>query len=499
MMSRQPSEIVAAVDLGSNSFHMIVARDVQGDVKVLDRLREPVRLGAGFDAEQNLSDEMQRRALDCLQRFGQRLRDLPPGSVRAVGTNALRQAANAGEFLARAEQALGHPIGIIAGAEEARLIYLGVAHSLAADDKPRLVVDIGGGSTEIIIGAGFTPRHMESLDMGCVSVSQRFFADGTISARAVERALMTARLELEPVEASFRDLGWVNAVGASGTIRAAHGIVTAAGWSSDTLNRGALRKLLDAMIDAGHVNKLTVPGLSAERAPVLPGGVVILLAIFEALDIKQMGVAKGALREGVLYDLLGRIHDHDVRGDSVASLARRHHVAAEHAQRVRQTAKQCLAQVESAWGFVDHEISRWLDWAAQLHEIGLNVSHNQYQQHGAYIIENADLAGFSAQEQKLLALLVRAHRRKFPVKFFKDIPDGTARLMQRLAILLRLAVLLRRGRSAGSLPKFTLEAGKKSLDILFPAGWLDAHPLTRGDLEQEASYLEAVGFELRYR
>lgn len=491
-------ETVAAVDLGSNSFHMIVAHDRDGQLSVIDRLREPVRLGAGLNDTNQLSQDAQQRALDCLERFGQRLRSLHPDSVRAVGTNTLRRAGNAAEFLAKAEQVLGYPIDIIGGMEEARLIYLGVAHGLA-DDKQRLVVDIGGGSTELILGVGFAPMYMESLEMGCISLTQRFFTDGAITQRAVETALIAARLELEPVEAIFREMGWQDCVGSSGTIRTVGEVVTNAGWANHEITRAALDKLLAALVKAGNSQKVSLQGLSQQRAPVFTGGVVVLAAIFEALGIERMRVSDKALREGLLYDLFGRIHDEDIRNRSVANLAKRYHVAMDHAARVGQTALYCLAQVIDQWDLSQDADGQWLSWAAQLHEIGLDISHNQYHHHGAYVAENADIPGFSRQEQKLLACLIRAHRRKFPVKVFKELPGTTSVSFQRLAILLRLAVLLHRARNAAALPEFTLRAESRILSINFPQGWLDVHPLTRADLIQEASYLTAAGFELTFQ
>jgi exopolyphosphatase/guanosine-5'-triphosphate,3'-diphosphate pyrophosphatase len=488
------NQMYATVDLGSNSFHMIVARQNDGQLHVVDRLREPVRLAAGLDAQKNITEEAQQRALACLQRFGQRLKDLPPDHVRAVGTNTLRSARNSGGFLASAEQMLGHQIEIIAGLEEARLIYLGVAHSLAADQKLRLVMDIGGGSTELIIGTGFEPKYMESLYMGCVTMSRQHFNEGKITRSRIKKASIAARMELEPSEAFFKRLGWNVAIGASGTIRAVDKVVRAAGWSSNGITVSALKTLVDALVDAGQVKNLKLEGLSTERAPVFPGGVIILLSTFEALGIERMRVSDGALREGVLYDLIGRLHDKDVRSHSTTALATRYHVDLDQAKRVAQTAKYCLEQVSSAWELNPVSARRLLDWAAQLHEIGLDVAHSQYHKHGAYISEQADLAGFSRQEQKLLSMLVRAHRRKFPVSVFKDVPDYA----QYLALLLRLAVLLHRSRSVNPLPEFNLQAQKKMLTLQFPAGWLEAHPLTQADLEQEAVYLQAAGFKLEF-
>ena len=487
---------VAAIDLGSNSFHMVIAQIKNGQLKIIDRLREPVRLADGLDEWQRLGEEAQLRALSCLERFGQRLVNVPQGCVRAVGTNTLRSASNGPEFIGQAERLLGHPIEVVSGTEEARLIYQGVLNSLALDEKKRLVIDIGGGSTELIIGKGNKPSLMESLSMGCVSVSRRYFKDGAITAAAWEKALLFALLELEPKIAVYRKLGWDTAVGASGTIRAIDKVIQAAGWEHEGITLSALKRVQRALLDAGNINRIKMSGLNQDRAAVFPGGLVILLACFEALGIKQMRVADGALREGLLYDLLGRISHNDIRSQSVQHLAARYHVDMEQAARVAKTAQRCLKQLARDWNLENESCARWLAWASMLHEIGLDIAHNQYHKHGAYVIENADLAGFSLQEQKLVALLVLAHRRRFPAKAINELRQPRTRMIQGLAILLRLATLLHRSRNSEELPLFKVKAEKKTLSLAFPKQWLDAHPLTRADLEQEADYLAEIGAKL---
>lgn len=490
---------IAAVDLGSNSFHMIIARMQGADFNLIDRLREQVRLAEGMDDARLLDERVQARALECLRRFGQRLAGLPPENIRAVGTNTLRSAKNAADFLDRAEEVLGHPIEIISGIEEARLIYSGVAHSLAADGgNNRLVMDIGGGSTELIIGRGFEPVVMESLYMGCVTLSARFFADGAITRSAVDKALVEALLELEPKVRSYRACGWQRAVGSSGTMLAVNKILSANGWSTDGITPAGVRRLIEAMLAAGHVEQLRLEGLGQDRAKILPGGVVILLAAMESLDIARMEVSEGALREGLLYDLIGRHHTADVREASVGALVRRYHVDVDHAARVEDTAARCLAMVADDWRLDEEEGGLWLGWAARLHEIGLDIAHSNHQKHGAYVLAHADLAGFSYQEQQLLSLLVLAHRRKLPAKAFKDMRSHWGKKAERLALLLRLAVLLHRSRNAASLPDFRLEGNKKRLALHMPPGWLEDHPLTRADLEREARYLAQIGVTLEY-
>ncbi len=497
-MPKHTPELVAAIDLGSNSFHMVVASLRQGELVILDRLREMVRLAAGLTPQRSLSVAAQQKAIDCLQRFGQRLRDMPLGSVRAVGTNTLRIARNANEFLMLAEQALGHPIEIISGIEEARLIYQGVAHSLATDGKRRLVMDIGGGSTEYIIGIDKTPLQKESLHMGCVSMSLQQFPDGKLTQKRFKRAVIAAQMELEPFEAAFRSDSWDEAVGASGTLRTVEKLLVSSGWSKGGISQDGLNRLVDALLTAGHHDKLNLPELSLDRKPILPGGVAILYATFKSLGIQHMKVAEGALREGLLYDLLGRINQEDIRSRTVAAVASRYHVDQKHAARIRQTLRDLGAQVASFGRVEAAEAMQWLEWAADLHEIGLDIAHSQFHKHSAYIIENGDLPGFSRQDQKLLAAIVRAHRRKLPTKLLKELPAPWSGAAKPMAILLRLAVLLNRSRHATPLPRMALTLSETQMNLNFPVGWLDSHPLTSADLEEEAVYLASAGVNLRF-
>lgn len=495
--SRATPDTAAAIDLGSNSFHMIVARIQDGQVAVIDRIRDAIRLASGIDADNNIDAATQEQALECLRRFGQRLADFPPGSVRAVGTNTLRNANNSYSFLARAEEALGHPIDIISGVEEARLIYLGVAHSLAVANQRRLVMDIGGGSTELIIGDDNGPVDMESMEMGCVSVTRKFFADGAITPKRIDKARIFALTELEPHVSGFLDVGWDQAIGASGTIRAVNKVLTAAGWSGDKITLDGLKKLIEKLGTFDHIDTIKLDGLSDERAPVFIGGAIVLLATFEALGIQEMEVSDRALREGLLHDLIGRLQDHDVRDSSIAHLAQRYHADPDQAQRVKQTALDALKQVADAWGLDYEEAEQWLGWAAELHEIGLDIAHSRHHHHAAYIIEHSDLAGFSQQEQRFLAAIVRSHRRKPPVKLYKELPKRIAKPVKRLSVILRLAVILHRGRSDTPLPAFTLKVSNKTnLELCLDETWLQQHPLTQADLEAEKNYLANAGVEL---
>ena len=490
-------ETVAAVDLGSNSFHMIVARFENNQLKIIDKLKEMVRLGAGLQKDKSLDPKTADRAIECLERFGQLLRTLPQGAVRAVGTNTLRQVRD-NDFLERAEAALGHPIEIIAGREEARLVYLGVANGIDTGNKKRLVIDIGGGSTELIIGQRFDIYDRESLHMGCVSYSRQFFDDDEISRQNMSRAILAGRLDIRPVKQSFNSEHWKIAIGSSGTIRAIRDVVHEMGWSSKGITRDALKSLRNYMIECGHIDKLELKGLSAERKPVFTGGVAVLSALFKALDIKQMQVSDEALREGLLYEMQGQFLEEDVRDKTVKSLSEKHSIDRSQARRINNTAQQLLSQVAKPWKIESIEFNELLSWSARLHEIGLTISHSQFQKHGAYILENADLSGFSRQQQSILALLVRTHRRKISSDLFEPLPNDTRESITRLCILLRLAVLLHRGRSNENKPKLKLTAEEQNLHINFPEDWLTEHPLTIAEMEQETKYPKKIGYTLSY-
>ena len=489
----------AAIDLGSNSFHMIVAKALDDhQFQVVDRLREPVRLAAGLDAEGNLSGDAQARGLECLERFGQRLRDLDSSNVRAVGTNALRCARNGRHFLRAAKRALGHRIEVVSGTEEARLIYLGVALSTSFSGT-RLVVDIGGGSTELILGEGFEPKRLESLFIGCVSMTERYFGSGVIDKASLQRAELAARLEVEPVRWEFSPKEWLQVTGASGTIKSIHDVVHRKGWVTQGISRGSLKRLRSLLVEAGSASALPAClGISEDRAQVFAGGVAVLLGVFKSLGVQCMEVSDGALREGLLLDLMGRVRDEDVRVGTVLGIEQRHAIDAAHAHRIAATARRLLRDVREGWALQDSELEGYLTWAAQLHELGLLVAHTQYHKHGGYILANADLPGFSRGDQRLLAALVRGHRRKLPTEVFAELPEEMQVPAERLCILLRLAVMLHRGRGGTPAPPVRARALERTLELAFPEGWLESHPLTRADLEQEARYLRAAGYLLSF-
>lgn len=501
MANKQRSDfpLVAAIDLGSNSFHMALARVEHGEMRILERLGEKVQLAAGLSEDRELDEDAMQRGLDCVRRFAQMINGLPVGAVRIVGTSALRDARNRSEFIYQVQQLLGHQVDVISGREEARLIYLGVAHTLSDDEGKRLVVDIGGGSTEFIVGERFEPLLRESLPIGCVSYTRKFFADGNISASNYSRAYTLARLDLMQIEQNIQRLGWREAVGASGTIRSIGQCLEAAGQGQGEVTREGLQRLKRKLIKVGSVDKLSLPGLKTDRRPILPAGVAILEAIFDALDVDRMGHSEGALREGVLYDLLGRHRHEDVRERTLGALAERYHVDPGQASRVEQKSLSLLGKVAAAWGLEDGKHADLLGWAARLHEVGKGIAHNQYHKHGAYLLAHSDLAGFSRQEQHALALLIRAQKRGLPGKERLSEFGEESVLMLRLCMLLRLAILYHHIRGYQEMPALKAEAGDDFLLLEFPSGWLDRNPLTQADFDQEAQFWAKVGYTLTVR
>ncbi|MGE5624928.1 MAG: exopolyphosphatase [Bacillota bacterium] len=493
-MKKQSSHILAAVDLGSNSFHLLVAQVTGRRIEVLDSMREMLRFGSGLDARGRITRKAEARALATLKRFGDRLSGYNPEYVRAVGTNTLRRARGSQEFLAECGRMLGHPIEVISGIEEARLIYRGVCAYMPETRERRLVVDIGGGSTELIVGQGHEPRLMESLAMGSVTTTDLYFQRAGVTRASYAEALLAARRRLEPVEVALRRAGWRRALGSSGTIRAVGNVLEELGWARGDITRSDLARLAELLVQRRHHRRYELPGLKAERAPVFAGGVAVLQAVFEALDLDRMQVAPGALREGVLLDLVGRLKDRDVRSAAVDSLATRYGVDREQAERVSATAHK-LARGANGWELGD-EGRRMLHWAAILHECGRAVARSGYHKHGAYILANADMAGFARSEQQLLSALVRSHRGRVDAELFERF-EGLQRVRaRRLTALLRLSYALHRAHEAEE-PRFAFRARGSALRLKFQKGWLKHRPLLEADLDEVARSLRDLGFSLK--
>jgi exopolyphosphatase/guanosine-5'-triphosphate,3'-diphosphate pyrophosphatase len=380
--------------------------------------------------------------------------------------------------------------------EEARLIYLGVSHHSDTTSGRKLVIDIGGGSTELIIGEGFEPVELESLAIGCVGLSLRFFDGGRLGRKRFARARLAASQELRPVAAKFRRRGWDLALGSSGTARAVDEIVALAGLEDDGITLAAVDKIIDQMVEARSIEKLTLPGLSADRAPVFAGGISIVAELLNEFGIERLAISDGALREGLLYDMIGRQQRADAREVTIRSLQSRFHIDVEQAERVEQTAASLLDSVAGHWDLADPKYAQLLQWAARLHEIGLDIAHSKHQQHAAYLLANADLPGFARLEQQLLACLVGNHRRKLDLTAIDALPPDWRTPILRLIVLLRFAVVLNRARSSEEPPAIQLTGGASRLEAIFPPHWFTANPLTHADLMQEQEFLGARGFEL---
>ncbi|MDB5867735.1 MAG: Ppx/GppA phosphatase [Polaromonas sp.] len=484
----QNGTLLAAVDLGSNSFRLEIGRFDHGRIHRIEYLKETVRQGNGLDADRNLSREAMQRGWDCLARFGERLAGFKKEQVRAVATQTLREALNREEFLQQGQKLLGFAIDVIAGREEARLIYQGVAHLLPQSDERRLVVDIGGRSTEMILGQGLQTRQLESYRVGSVAWSMRYFPDGQFSARAFELAEIAAKAVLDESMATYRAGAWDAAYGSSGTIGAVCEVLTAAGWPPCIVTREGMDWLLDRLIKAQSADRLKLEGMKEDRRAVIGGGLSVLRAVFDLLDIEKMEAAQGALRHGVLYDLLDRDEDlMDLRATSVQRLAHNFNTDSVQAERLSKVAQQLffIAADSSLPKTELSSLQRELAWAAQLHEIGSQISHTYYHKHGAYILDNADVPGFAVHEMHRLSLLVLGHRGKLR-KLEADFED---RMFVRQLLCLRLAVILCHARRDPDLNgmqlKWDAEPGRRFCLTCRP-GWDQAFPQSAYLLQEEA-------------
>lgn len=488
--------LLAAVDLGSNSFRLSIGRVVQLDgsaqIYAIDRLKEHVRLAAGLGPDNVLDEDALQRAIVSLKRFGERIDGFHPNRVRAVATNTLRIAANAQEVLIRLEEALGFPIEIISGQEEARLIFTGITHELPPSPYRRLMIDIGGGSTEVIIGQEFRPLHMASLFMGCVSYTQRFFPDGRITEDRMQQAIMAARREVETIARPYKKTGWHEAYGSSGTAKGLIAVLAETGMAQKGITREGLEALKAKLVKDGRVDMDTLPGLKPDRAVVLAGGLAIMLAAFLELKIKLMMPGEGALRMGVLYDLLGRDSKHDKRDETVRQFIRRYHIDTRQAERVKRIAMALFEQLGLPADNETLELSRIVRWVADLHEVGLSIAHANYDKHTAYVLGNADMPGFSNYDQAQLSAFALGHQGKLP----KRMPEDSRN--RRLALFcLRLAVLLCRRREDMQELPVALRVQAKRILIRASSQWLKSRPLTAYSLEGECIEWKKAGFTVQ--
>lgn len=485
---------LAAIDLGSNSFHLIIAKIEHGEMRPVEALAEKVQLGAGLENDM-LSDDAIQRGLDCLSRFAQLLGSVGPERVRVVGTHALRLAKNRSAFTVPAKRILGTRVDVIYGLEEARLVYLGVAHSLADDAQSRLVIDIGGGSTECIIGQRFEPLSMASLAMGCVSYSSAFFPQGKISRGNYRRAYEQAREEIYHIRHRFQSSRWEECVGSSGTLQAIETILTQNGFEEGGISRSGLAALEKRMLKFRLMDGIELDGLAAQRRNVILPGVAIASALFDVLGIEHMRTSRGALREGVIYDLMGRLSHEDVRERTVNALMQRYGVDANTADIVERRAHTLYNATRSGWQLTSYD---WdlLHWLARTHEIGMAIAYKHFNRHSAYVLRNADLPGFSQDEQELLATLALGQRGKLGTDFFAGVTESELPRILYLLAIMRLASCFKYVEILEQLPEFSIVAQDRALTLAFPKAWLKAHPLTERELETEKTVLGKVGLKL---
>ena len=493
------SQYIAALDLGSNSFHMVIAKQSHGEIRILETFGEKVRLAAGIDNQGKINESAEKRALDCLARFRQRIRQFEASRVMIVGTNALRVAKNRRAFIEKAEELIGFPIEVISGREEARLIYLGVAHSMSDDKGKRLVIDIGGGSTEFIIGQRFEPLLLESLHMGCVSYRDRYVSPESFTREGFDRAVMNASRELLVIKKRYTDLGWNSCVGSSGSIKAIWTALQVSGISkTGEMTPENLKALRNKALGLGRASLLSSIGVKEDRVPTFMAGFAILYGAFKALGIRQMQFNPGALREGLIYDVVGRVEHEDVRERTIRSVQERYHIDTEHCDRVEKTALHAYQQVADEWGIKEKQHRNLVVWASRVFELGYTISHTQHHKHGAYLIQHSDLPGFTDQVKLKLATIVRLHRRKFNHACFGEFNKKSAQILERLCIIFRLAVILTANRISKE-TEFKLAVKNNTLSLTMGSDWISEHPLTMASLETEQKNLEALGFTLEIK
>lgn len=492
------NSLYAAVDLGSNSFHMVIARLNEGRMQIIDRLKERVRLAEGMDEQRRMSNEAMARGLDCLSLFAERLTNIKPDQIRIAGTYTLRRASNARAFVSEAAKVLNHPIEIISGQEEARLIYQGVAHTQHVEGQV-LVVDIGGGSTELIIGEGFEHRALTSRKMGCVSFTQSFFANGKLSEKAFNNAVLEAQHQLAPIINQYRKLGWQSCLGSSGSIRTVRDVLQGEEWTDGSITLAGLERLKAEMLKHKRVDQLRLAGLTEERQGVFAAAVAILLGLFTSLPIERMEYSDGALREGLLYEFEERLQHHDIRERTALALSTHYRIDKRQAGRVEQSVLTLFDLLSGPWEMPEEPYRAILGWAARLHEIGLAINYSGIHKHSAYILQNTDLPGFNQDDQALLAALVRFHRKGLKLSELPTLPNHDEQTVLRCIRILRLAVAAHHRRQDNLLPEWRVQAAGDQLVVTLPLDWCDENRLLMQNLEKEHRYCQEQGWPLLFQ
>jgi len=497
----------AAIDLGSNSFHLAIGALRHGELRWQQRMSEKVQLAAGFNGDNELSENTKLRAFECLQRFHKRIAKIPIENIRIVGTNALRVIRNGDLFLRDIERLFQQRVEVISGREEARLIYLGVSHTNLSNKNKKFVIDIGGGSTEFIVGQAFQPILTESLHMGCVSFRERFFSNGKLTKGNFKKAVTASQQQTQLIASRYQDLGWDCALGASGSIKSILQVLQ--GLKQQPLVHQItledLEQVRDLLLNFSDVESINLPNLKAERFSIFAPGLAILLGAMTQLGIKSLDYSEGALREGLIYDLLGRLEPENIRQRTVDALFSSYSVDQQQAERVHKTALYIYKQFTQLWPEIHSKYFQGLlQIAAQLHEIGISISHTQFHKHGAYLLAHAYLAGFSRQEQMFLSCLVRLHRRKFTTDVLQVLPSDMRQPALYLSLMLRLAVLFNHSRSLGyaQLCKHVTlnleQSNHEQLLLNIDSDWLNKNPLVQMDLETEAELLKKAKITLQW-
>ncbi|MEI4957540.1 exopolyphosphatase [Aeromonas caviae] len=492
------NSLYAAVDLGSNSFHMVIARLTEGRMQIIDRIKERVRLAEGMDEQRRMSPEAMARGLDCLALFAERLTNIKPDQIRIAGTYTLRRASNARDFVREAAKVLNHPIEIISGQEEARLIYQGVAHTQHIEGQV-LVVDIGGGSTELIIGEGFEHKALTSRKMGCVSFTQSFFGNGKLGEKAFNAAVLEAQHQLAPIINQYRKLGWQSCLGSSGSIRTVRDVLQGEEWTDGAITLAGLERLKEEMLKHKRVDQLKLAGLTEERQGVFAAAVAILLGLFTSLPIERMEYSDGALREGLLYEFEERLQHHDIRERTALALSTHYRIDKRQATRVERSVLSLFDALSGPWEMPEEPYRAILGWAARLHEIGLAINYSGIHKHSAYILQNTDLPGFNQDDQALLAALVRFHRKGLKLSELPALPNHDEQTVLRCIRILRLAVAAHHRRQDNLLPDWHVQAAGDQLVVTLPLDWCDENKLLMQNLEKEHRYCHEQGWPLLFQ
>lgn len=492
------NSLYAAVDLGSNSFHMVIARLTEGRMQIIDRIKERVRLAEGMDEQRRMSQEAMARGLDCLALFAERLTNIKPDQIRIAGTYTLRRASNARDFVREAAKELNHPIEIISGQEEARLIYQGVAHTQHIEGQV-LVVDIGGGSTELIIGEGFEHKALTSRKMGCVSFTQSFFGNGKLGEKAFNAAVLEAQHQLAPIINQYRKLGWQSCLGSSGSIRTVRDVLQGEEWTDGAITLAGLERLKEEMLKHKRVDQLKLAGLTEERQGVFAAAVAILLGLFTSLPIERMEYSDGALREGLLYEFEERLQHHDIRERTALALSTHYRIDKRQATRVESSVLSLFDALSGPWEMPEEPYRAILGWAARLHEIGLAINYSGIHKHSAYILQNTDLPGFNQDDQALLAALVRFHRKGLKLSELPALPNHDEQTVLRCIRILRLAVAAHHRRQDNLLPEWNVQAAGDQLVVTLPLDWCDENKLLMQNLEKEHRYCHEQGWPLLFQ